>query len=222
MCHYSCIVFGINQLKKEEIENKKILEVGSYDVNGSLRPFVENFKPTEYIGVDVENGPGVDVMLSAEELISKFGKDCFDVVISTELLEHVENWQGVISNIKNVCKPGGLILITTRSYGFPYHPFPNDYWRYELEDMEKIFSDCEILKLEKDNQVPGVLIKLKKPINFSEINLNHYKLYNIVFNERINYMINKITNIKYLNFILKNFLRNKLVNLGKFILNNLN
>jgi len=51
--------------------------------------------------------------------------------------------------MKAVLKPGGFIYITTRSRGFPYHAYPHDYWRYEIEDMEKIFGDFEIIALEK-------------------------------------------------------------------------
>ncbi len=185
MCEVSCIVFGVKNLNKEEIKGKRVIEVGSYDVNGSFRPIIESWEPREYIGVDIEKGPGVDIICNAENLVEKFGKESFDVVISTELLEHVRDWRKVISNIKNICKPNGIILITTRSHGFVYHAYPYDFWRYELEDMKHIFSDCEILALEKDYQAPGVFIKVRKPNKFIENELSNYKLYSIVVNKRI-------------------------------------
>lgn len=223
MCHLSCITFGLKNIKREEIASKRILEIGSCYINGSLRPIIENLDPIEYIGVDMEKGPGVDLVMGAEELIEKFGKNYFDVVISTELLEHVKNWQEVISNIKNVCKPNGIILVTTRSYGFPYHPFPEDYWRYEAEDMKQIFSDCEIIKLEKDNQAPGVFVKLKKPAQFVENDLNQYYLYNIFFDQKINSIKNagSIINFRDLKHSIKRFARNKLIDLGRTILKKL-
>ena len=45
--------------------------------------------PTEYVGVDIEPRKFVDVVLPAEKLTEYFGSESFDVVISTELLEHV-------------------------------------------------------------------------------------------------------------------------------------
>jgi len=177
-------MFGTSNLSKEEIQGKTVIEIGSYDVNGSLRLYVQSLSPSEYIGVDIKKGPGVDVVCDAENIVDKFGKEAFDVVISTELLEHVRNWRKVISNIKNICKPNGLMLITTRSIGFPYHGYPYDFWRYEIEDMKQIFSDQEILVLNGDPECPGVFIKVRKPNKFKENDLSKLKLYSIILNRR--------------------------------------
>lgn len=185
ICHESCITFGKKVLSKDDIKEKKILDVGSFDVNGSLRPYIMTLGPLSYIGIDMEKGHGVDMVCSANDILEKFGNESFDVVISTELLEHVKDWANVISNIKNICKRDGIILITTRSYGFQFHPYPNDFWRFELEDMMHIFSDCHILNLEKDSQAAGVFIKIKKPDNFIEKNLSGYKLYNMSHHGRV-------------------------------------
>lgn len=185
MCHPSCIVFGAINLTKEDIQRKRVLEIGSYDVNGSIRSLVESLSPSEYMGVDLQEGPGVDLVCSAEELLNCFPLESFDVVISTEMIEHVKDWKKVISNIKNVCKKGGIILLTTRSYGFPYHPSPTDFWRFEIDDMETIFSDCEILTLEKDREFPGVFIKIRKPIDFKEKDLSNYELYSIINHKKM-------------------------------------
>ncbi len=192
MCHPSCIIFGAKNLAKEEIKGKTVIEVGSYDVNGSLQPLFKSYSPAEYIGADFVKGPGVDVVCNAEKLVKKFGKHRFDIVISTEMMEHVRDWKKVISNLKNVCKPGGTILITTRSKGFAYHAYPHDYWRYEIEDMKEIFSDCEILNLEKDPEASGVFIKARKPADFNEKNLSEYQLYNILADKRVKEIFDKI------------------------------
>jgi SAM-dependent methyltransferase len=183
MCHPSCIVFGAINLRKEDVKGKMIIEIGSYDVNGSIRSMVEALNPAKYVGVDLMKGPSVDLICSAEELLNCFYKDSFDVVICTEMIEHVLDWRKALSNIKKICKPGGQILLTTRSYGFPYHPSPSDFWRFESEDMKHIFSDCEILVLEKDKEFPGVFIKVKKPLEFIENDLSNIKLYSIISDE---------------------------------------
>ncbi len=162
MCNVNCIFYGLKFLK-DDIKSKKIIEVGSYNENGSLREFLDFWDPDDYIGIDITKGPGVDIVCSAEKILEHFEKESFDIVISTEVLEHIKDWRKAISNIKAVCKPNGIILITTRSYGFGYHGFPYDFWRYELEDMKRIFSDCEILSLQKDPLLdrPVSLLKLE-------------------------------------------------------------
>ncbi len=185
MCHISCLAFCAKNLDTDDINGKRIIEVGSYNVNGSIRPIVELLKPDEYIGIDIEEGPDVDMVCDAENMLETFGEESFDVVISNELLEHVKNWRLVISNMKRICRPNGIILITTRSKGFNYHAYPHDYWRYEVSDMQKIFGDCDIITLEADNQAPGVFLKAKRPGDFVEKDLSEYELYSIVANKRI-------------------------------------
>jgi SAM-dependent methyltransferase len=186
MCNTSGLVFGIKNLSIEEINDKRIIEVGAYDINGSLRPIIESWgNPAQYIGVDIKKGPGVDVVCSAETILDVFGIKSFDIVISTELLEHVRDWRKVVSNIKNICKTNGIIIITTRSKGFKYHGFPCDFWRYELDDLKNIFSDCEIITLENDTAAPGVFLKAKKPAEFFEKDLKTYKLFSVVVDKKL-------------------------------------
>jgi hypothetical protein len=63
------------------------------------------------VSVDIEAGKFVDIMLPAEKLVEYFGPESFDIEISTELLEHVQNWRLVINNMKSVLKYGEYIRI---------------------------------------------------------------------------------------------------------------
>ncbi len=104
------IEFFIEQIDCKEFAGKSVLEVGSRYVNGSVRPLIEKFcKPKEYIGVDIEEGKYVDKVVLAEKLVETFGKDRFDVVLTTEMLEHVRDWRTVIYNLKEVLRPNGYI-----------------------------------------------------------------------------------------------------------------
>lgn len=162
-----------------------MLEIGSCNVNGSLRKLLERWGPAEYVGIDIEEGPGVDLVCGVDEALERFGKERFDAVVSTEMLEHVPDWRKAVSNIKNLCAPGGVILLTTRSPGFGYHAFPHDFWRFEVEDMRAIFSDCAVEKLEPDSQEPGVFLKAVKPAVFSEKDLGGYEIYSIIERRRV-------------------------------------
>jgi SAM-dependent methyltransferase len=168
MCNVSGIAFGEAVLTKEMIAGHDVLEVGSLDVNGSLRPYVESLGPARYIGVDIALGPRVDEVVDASKLVDRFGPDAFDVVITTEMVEHIRDWRTVVHNLKGVVRPGGLLLVTTRSIGFPYHGFPYDFWRYEPEDMRAIFADFEMVALERDSASPGVFVLARKPALYKE------------------------------------------------------
>lgn len=202
MCNCECISFGVRNLSIQEIKGKRVIEVGSYDINGSLRPIIECWaKPAEYVGVDIEKGPGVDFVCSVEELIDFFGKESFDIVISTEMLEHVRDWRTAASNIKSICKTNGIILITTRSKGFPYHSHPYDFWRFEMDDFRHIFSDCDILALQPDTRELGIFLKAKKPCNFKEKNLENVSIYSMIVGKRVNEITD--TDLKVFYFIQK-------------------
>jgi SAM-dependent methyltransferase len=163
-----------------------VIEIGSYDVNGSARSIIEPMGPAEYVGVDIVDGCGVDVVCTAEEVRDRFAGQQYEIVVSTELLEHVLDWRKVISNLKNLCAPGGVVLITTRSKGFVYHGWPYDFWRYEPSDMEAIFSDFEIEALESEHPgCPGVFLKARRPRQLAERELSGLSLYSIVHDARV-------------------------------------
>jgi SAM-dependent methyltransferase len=192
-----CILFGVRNLSRAEVQGKRVLEVGAFDVNGSLRPVLEQLGPAEYIGVDIQEGRGVDRVCDVTELIRTFGEESFDVVICTELLEHVRDWRLAIHNIKAVCRKGGVILVTTRSCGFEYHGLPEDCWRYDDADMTEIFSDCDIQRIERDPEW-GICVKAIKPGRFAEKDLSHVELYSVVTGKRVREL--RDSNFKSLHF----------------------
>jgi len=185
MCHASALLFGVENINREEVEKKRILDIGSHSHNGNYRSIATRFHPEEFIGIDIIDGPGVDRVLDAEKAVETFGEESFDMVIASEMLEHARNWRIVVSNIKRVCKKGGYIILTTRSEGFRVHGYPHDYWRYSVEDFKEIFSDLEILELKADHEAPGVFLKARKPENFEERLLEDIRLYSIIENRRI-------------------------------------
>jgi SAM-dependent methyltransferase len=95
---------------------KKVLEVGSLNINGSVRAF---FKDCEYIGLDVAPGKNVDIVCEGQKYDAP--DDIYDVVISCEVMEHNPYWLETFQNMIRVCKPGGLILMTCATTGRPEH-----------------------------------------------------------------------------------------------------
>lgn len=208
MCNKACIDFGLTNINAGDVQGKTVIEVGSYDVNGSLRSIISKLNPLSYLGVDILEGPGVDEICTVSELVTRYGKNRFDVVINTEMMEHVQDWRSAISNLKNILKPGGVMILTTRSKGCGYHGYPFDFWRYEVDDMAAIFSDLSIELIEEDPSSPGVFVKARKPMTFSEKTLEELKLYSIVLDKRCSVVSElDISLFKTKRFIRKNFIR---------------
>ena len=165
--HASVQQFLTRFLTLQRVEGKRVLEVGSYNVNGSPRDYITPLNPASYVGVDITPQEGfVDVVMDAENLVAQFGIASFDVVISTELFEHIKDWAAVAAAIDRVLCPGGLLLLTTRSAGFPLHGYPSDHWRYTTEDIGLMFHGYRAIYLGDDFDIshPGVFfLGVKKP-----------------------------------------------------------
>jgi SAM-dependent methyltransferase len=185
VCGSGVIDFVRERLNRTEVEGRSVLEVGSLDVNGSVRPDVEALEPARYLGVDIAPGPRVDEICDVRHLVDRYGAESFDILVSTELLEHVRDWKRAITNMKRVLRPGGILVITTRSLGFPLHGYRWDYWRYEPEDFAVIFSDFDDVTIEQDPEAPGVFIKARKPLDRRpETPLDNIALHSVARNGR--------------------------------------
>jgi SAM-dependent methyltransferase len=134
--------------------HKKVLEVGSLDINGSVRQF---FQDCDYTGLDLAQGKGVDIVSIAHEFIQP---ETYDVVISSEMLEHDEHWEKSLKQMYANLKPGGLFILSCAGPTRPEHgtkrtdtyssPFTTDYYRnISQEDLKRAlpfdgFSECTI------------------------------------------------------------------------------
>jgi len=104
----------------------KVIEIGSQDVNGSLRAVC----PPEfgYIGVDYQPGNGVDVVLT-DPYALPFDDNSADIVVSSSCLEHSEMFWLVFLEVMRILKPDGLFYMNAPSTG-NFHRYPVDCWRF--------------------------------------------------------------------------------------------
>ena len=116
--------------------SKVVVELGAYAVNGSLRA---SCPPNAcYIGLDLEHGPSVDVVVKAREPLP-IRTGFADVVISSSQMEHDPLfWQSFLELVR-ITKPGGAIYMSAPSNGF-YHTYPADCWRF-YPDAGKALAD---------------------------------------------------------------------------------
>jgi hypothetical protein len=159
--HNSVQVWVRNVISDDNITGKDVLDVGGRDVNGTVRPYIESLNPRSYIAVDMRPGPGVDLVCNAADL-----DEHADVIICTEMLEHAEQWHAALTGMVNCIRPGGTLLITTRSPGFAKHDHPGDYWRFTLPIMRDALDCCgmNIVRLEDDPEAPGIFALATRPV----------------------------------------------------------
>ena len=94
-----------------------VLEIGSYDVNGSARSV---FPGARYVGVDLCEGPGVDLVSSGHEVA--FPSETFDLVLSMECFEHNPYWRETFINMHRMSR--NLVLVTCAGRGRLEHGTP--------------------------------------------------------------------------------------------------
>jgi len=97
-------------------KNKKVLDVGSLDINGNNRMFFDNF---EYFGLDVATGSNVDIISLCHE--HNVPDETYDTIISGSCFEHDRYYKQSIQNIVRVLKSGGIFLCTVPTTGYPEH-----------------------------------------------------------------------------------------------------
>lgn len=118
----------------------KVLEVGSVDVNGTLR----NTLPITH-GIDIRPGKCVDEVLDACKLLETYGPDSWDHVVTSSTFEHVEFWEEALRNSWGVLKTGGKFLFEVPTLDKGYHSHPHDYWRWDIPLLTETFKDQDII-----------------------------------------------------------------------------
>ncbi len=96
--------------------NNVVLEIGSLDVNGSNRYL---FDACTYIGVDVIAGNGVDVVSIAHEI--SLSNNLFNVILSTNALEHDMYLDKTLKKMYDLLRVGGLLFFQACSIGWKEH-----------------------------------------------------------------------------------------------------
>ena len=106
----------IKEKYPEYFKNKKVLDIGSLDINGNNR-FL--FEDCNYIGIDVGEGNNVDVVSIGHQYDAP--DNYFDIIITTNALEHDMHYEKTIINVMRMLKSGGLFIFTCASTGWPEH-----------------------------------------------------------------------------------------------------
>lgn len=130
----------------------RVLDVGSFDVNGSYKQFFPGSE-FEYVGLDMVAGPNVDIVPRYSYKWHELNTDSFDVVISGQALEHIEFfWITVIEMVRVLKQGGTLCLIAPK--GFGEHRYPVDCFRFFADGMIALarYTCLDILHAHTDCQ----------------------------------------------------------------------
>ena len=115
-----------------------VVEIGSRLVQGlemaNLRPL---FPGMEYIGCDMEPGPGVDRVERLEAL--SFPDGWAGTMLCLNVIEHAWEVKKGIAELKRVTAPGGLALVSS-VFNLDIHAFPCDYWRFTPQAMLRLMD----------------------------------------------------------------------------------
>lgn len=119
----------VEWLRAHATSAASVLDVGCGD-----RPYAELFPNA--VGFDVPGNAHADLHGSLEAI--PVDDASFDLVLCLQVLEHVPDPAAAVRELHRVVRPGGLVLLSTHGV-YPFHPNPDDLWRWTHEGLERLF-----------------------------------------------------------------------------------
>ncbi len=114
-------------IEKIPKQNKKFVIL---DYGCGSKPYKYLFENhiEKYIGVDIGDNPHADFQILPGERL-KFEDNTFDIVISSQVLEHVQEVDEYVNECYRVLKKDGCLLLSTHGT-WQYHAAPYDFNRW--------------------------------------------------------------------------------------------
>lgn len=129
---------AVNEFSQSCQKDARILDVGC-----GIKPYRPLFKTDSYIGIDVKGGGHDDTHKTVDFFFDgthiPFEKNEFDAVLATEVFEHAQDLDGLISEIYRALKPNGSIFITM-PFVWPEHETPYDFRRFTSFEHNRILG----------------------------------------------------------------------------------
>ena len=139
--NFSRVLFDPCFLTEHRLEQSLVAVLGPsaarggqcLDVGCGDRPYEGLFAPGQYLGVDVERSGRPLSMKQPDRFydgkVLPYATDSFDLVMSTQVLEHVRDPLALLTEMARVCKPGGEIVVSL-PFVYQEHEEPFDFFRF--------------------------------------------------------------------------------------------
>lgn len=129
--HLSDILIALKVIKPESA--RRILDYGS---GGS--PYRSIFSNCIYHRADLFGGDNLDFSYGLDGRLPASAAD-YDCVLSTQVLEHVEDPDAYLRECYRVLRPDGRLMLTTHGL-FEDHGCPYDYWRWTVYGLRRLIE----------------------------------------------------------------------------------
>jgi len=133
----------IVRLNLDDTDELNILDVGSRatgaDRASGYRPLFEKKELWTYCGMDMQEGNNVDLVVTDPYCWSEIEDESYDVVISGQVMEHIEAPWLWVKEVARVCKVGGRCVIIA-PFVWHQHRYPVDCYRYLPDGMKYLFT----------------------------------------------------------------------------------
>jgi SAM-dependent methyltransferase len=130
-----CVLAGLREALKEAIDDNVQVGASVLDFGCGDRPYepLVTARGATYVGVDLPGTPKVDRFVDDKGRIDARDRSV-DVVLSTQVLEHVDDPRAYLHEAHRVLQPDGILILSTHGY-WTYHPNPKDLWRWTGEGL---------------------------------------------------------------------------------------
>lgn len=135
-----------------------ILEIGSKDY-GSTSSFRDIYPGCPYVGIDMEAGAGVDMVVDLEAGIGPLQENHFALGVCCSVLEHVPKPWKMAENITRVIAPGGRLYMSV-PWVWRYHAYPDDYFRFSFRGVVSLFPDFDWSHVHYSTNVEGEFVPI--------------------------------------------------------------
>lgn len=115
---------------------KKVKPGVVLDIGANMAPYKTRIPFTKYLTLDIDKANNPDICCDVHKI--KYASNSFDTIIATHILEHCYDPQKVVNEIHRLLKKSCICILTV-PFSYPYHPGPNDYYRFTWDSLKYLF-----------------------------------------------------------------------------------